>query len=121
VKLYKGYFDAVKLPALLDCVVISWPPNYPCSGLLDLVKRAFRVVYIGCNTGGAACGTQDLFVHLSKRHLLYEMRDRRNCVHCYTAVCHADAQFRSEEEVCGMLHNGVFRMIPYDGLLTDSK
>lgn len=116
VHLHEGLFNAVKLPTTLDCVVLAWPPNMHCPGLLDMVKRAFRVAYIGSNTSGSACGTSDLFVHLSKRMLVHEVRHHINCLHCYSAVCHQDPQFRSEEEVCGMLNNDLFGVISYGKL-----
>ena len=96
-------------------MVVAWPPNH-CPGLLCLVQRAFRAVYIGSNTDGTTCGTPELFIHLSKRMLVHEARHQKNCLHCYSAVCHQDPQFRSEEEACGMLNNGPFNVISYGQL-----
>lgn len=117
---YPTTFQKFKAPKAIDCAVISWPPNYTCLGLLDLVKMASRVVYIGRNTGATACGTPELFLHLTRRMLAVEVRDEHNCLHCYGAVQHEEPQFRSEEEVCGLIHRGPFRIIPYNGLLAQA-
>jgi hypothetical protein len=87
---------------------------------VELLQRAFRVVYIGCNTGGSACGEHAMWLHLAKRMLFKEVRDEHNCLHCYSLVTHADPQFRSEEEICGLLNEcGRFRFISYGSMLVD--
>lgn len=105
-------------PIHLDCVVVAWPQTTHVPGLLELVQRAFRVVYIGCNTDGSACGDHALWLHLTKRMLVHEVRDRYNCLHCYSLVTHNDPQFRSEEEVCGLLNqHGRFRIFGFDRMM----
>lgn len=113
-----NYYDELHLPEFVDCLVTCWPVTNKCKGFVDAVKRAFRVVYIGCNTDGAACGEHDLWLHLTKRMLYKEVRHERNCLHCYSLVTHTDSQFRSEEEVCGLLNEcGRFRCIKFDTLM----
>ncbi len=116
-------FEGFDFPELYDCAVLCWPPNTPCPGLLPAVSSALHVVYIGRSTDGWMCGTPELFIHLSKRYLAHERRNRRNCLHCYATVTSSEVRFRSEEEVCGMLANHTFRPLGYGELLckSDSK
>ena len=109
---------AKKWPKHLDTVVTCWPQTTRMPGFTELVHRAFRVVYIGCNTDGSACGDHALWLNLTKRMLVHEVRDRPNCLHCYSLVTHQDPQFRSEEEVCGLLNqHGRFRVFGYGRLM----
>jgi len=117
---YWQAFEKLRWPKHLDCVVVSWPITDVVPGLLELVRRGFRVVYIGSNTRGSACGDHMLWLHLTKRALLHEVPDRHNCLHCYSLVTHADPQFRSEEEVCGLLNeHGRFKIFDYGQMLVD--
>ena len=116
---YPTTFQKFKAPKTIDCAVISWPPNYNCLELIELVKMASRVVYIGKNTDGTACGTPALFLHLTRRRLAVEVRSEHNCLHCYGAVESEEPQFRSEEEVCGLITRGPFRILHDGGLLAD--
>lgn len=118
VTFHRSLLKDYEVKGWLDCAVVCWPVTCKMEGLLRLVERAHRVVYIGCNTGGSACGPHDLWLHLSKRMLAHEVRDRRNCLHCYSVKTHGDPQFRSEEEIAGLLNeNGRFRSISYDRLM----
>jgi hypothetical protein len=113
-----NYYDELRLPEHIDCVVACWPQTNKSEGFMAAIKRAFRVVYIGCNTDGSACGDYDLWLHLTKRMLYKEVRHERNCLHCYSLVTHADPQFRSEEEVCGLLnHHGRFQIVRYNSMM----
>lgn len=115
---YPQTFKQLRWPEHLDCVVVSWPPTHRMPGFMELVQRAFRVVYIGCNTDGSACGDHALWLHLTKRMLVHEVRERHNCLHCYSLVTHQDPQFRSEEEICGLLNqHGRFRIFGYGRMM----
>ena len=115
---FHNYFDESHLPEHLDCVVTCWPVTNRCKGFVELLQRAFRVVYIGRNTGDCTCGEHAMWLHLAKRMLFKEVRDEYNCLHCYSLVAHADLQFRSEEEICGLLNEcGRFRSINYGSMM----
>ena len=118
VTFYRQHYHELQWPEWLDCVVTCWPMTCSAPGFMEILKRAFRVVYIGCNTGGVACGTHEMWLHLTKRMLVHEVRDKHNCLHCYSLVSHADPQFRSEEEIAGLLNkHGRFHYFNYDQLL----
>lgn len=117
---YPQTFKQLRWPEHLDTVVTCWPVTHKVPGFMEIVQRAFRVVYIGCNTGGSACGEHALWLHLTKRMLVHEVPDQRNCLHCYSLVTHKDPQFRSEEEVLGLLNEaGRFRIFNYGRMMVD--
>jgi hypothetical protein len=66
------------LPATtMGTVFVSWPINYE-SNLVPHIKRAGIVIYLGCNTGGSACGTSSFFRETVHRALLDYEPDRHN-------------------------------------------
>ncbi len=73
----RGYFEHTRPLGVLDVVVLFWPINHPC-GLTELVARARRVVYVGQNLGGTACGDPALYGHFLGRELLRHIPDRQN-------------------------------------------
>jgi hypothetical protein len=71
------YFHDMRQTAPMDVAFMSWPVNHQ-TGLESVIERAQVVVYLGCNTGGSACGTPDLFKMMVQRELLDYVPDRRN-------------------------------------------
>lgn len=74
-------FSDYKKP--IDTAVVSWPINRYDQGLLSLVDRARRVIYIGKNTDGSMCGWPGLFWSFLARELLAYVPDRRNVLIVY--------------------------------------
>jgi hypothetical protein len=65
-------------PEGIGVAFVSWPVTYAITGLVDLVKRADVVIYLGSNMGGSACGPRELFEHLGQRELLAHVPHRQN-------------------------------------------
>jgi len=61
----------------MDTIFLSWPVNYE-TNLLPCIRGASTVIYLGCNTGGSACGTPGLFLSFLSRRLLAYEPDARN-------------------------------------------
>ena len=65
-------------PPEYDVAFVSWPVNHRISGLVDLCQRAKKVIYIGCNYEGSACGFREFYLHMIGRELLAEVQSRQN-------------------------------------------
>lgn len=57
---------------------LSWPMNYRMPGLIGLLERSERVIYLGSNTDGCACGWPDLFHHFLGRELVAHVPHKKN-------------------------------------------
>lgn len=60
-------------PVKPKTVVLSWPSlslDYEGPGLMPMIRGASRVVYLGKNRDGIACGGRPLFEHFAERELL---------------------------------------------------
>lgn len=67
----------------IDVAFMSWPQNYNDEGVLNLIKRAGTVIYLGKNTDGSACGSIRMFEHLVGRELLTHVPCRENTLLIY--------------------------------------
>lgn len=113
----RQYFYQFTKP--IDVLVLSWPINHPCTGLIKAVGRADTVVYLGCNTDGNACGTPELFANLLVREVVAHVPSRRNTLIIYgpgreiriplyeeiaaidqSAIYHYDMVYDGEHERC---------------------
>lgn len=75
-----------RAPARIPLALVSWPvPHAPTPGLAELCARAEVVAYLGKNTGGLACGSPELFAHLTRRPVLAHARDPHNDLIIYGA------------------------------------
>lgn len=54
----------------VDVAFISWPEVYQQHGLVDIIRQARVVVYLGSNFDGTVCGSVELFQHLAQREVL---------------------------------------------------
>ncbi len=54
----------------IDVAFVSWPEAWRLDGIVDLLRTARVVIYLGSNFDGTACGTEDMFRHLSRRNVL---------------------------------------------------
>ncbi len=75
------YFHQYRKP--IDVLLLSWPINHHCAGLIEAVARAETVVYLGKNTDGSACGTPLLFSNLLVREVLVHVPHYRNTLIVY--------------------------------------
>lgn len=90
--------------AVPDVAFVSWPLNRVDVGLLNLCIRARRIIYLGCNTGGTACGFPELFGLFRLREVLAYAPDRQNTLAVYEGTRDT---FREPlgEELAGMQIN----------------
>lgn len=77
VELRRNYFTDVA-PEPIEVAFLSWPQNNRLWGLIGLLERAERVVYLGSNTSGSACGPRDLWDHLTFRTIEAYIPTQRN-------------------------------------------
>lgn len=66
-----------------EVALVSWPVNWSGIGLVEIVARTPVVLYVGTNTGGTACGGDDLWDHLVTREVLAYVPDRENTLIVY--------------------------------------
>lgn len=64
-------------------VFVSWPSNYYNEHLLRIIQNTPRVIYLGSNLEGSACGDPSLFKHLACRDVLVHVPDPRNSLIVY--------------------------------------
>lgn len=88
-------FAEFKDPA--PTVALSWPVNWVVEGLLRIVRQAERVIYLGTNTDGMACGTKILWEHLAVREVLVHVPDRRNTLIVYGGMLLKSRKLLPEE------------------------
>lgn len=81
------YFE--EYPSPVDIAFMSWPRNTFDVGLLNICRRARRVVYLGCNTGGRACAFPQLLQHLATRQVLAHVPDGHNSLIVYSSALEA--------------------------------
>lgn len=82
------YFADVQMPqAGVDVVFLSFPQNTRLAGLVRLLGKSKVVIYLGCNTGGTACGDQELFLHLTGREVLAHVPHERGSLVVYGGAC----------------------------------
>jgi len=90
IELKHGYFKDVAdtAPDIIPVVFLSWPQTRPQPGLLDLVDRALKVIYLGSNTDGNACGFPRLFANFYYRTLLAHVPCQANSMMVYDTYRH---------------------------------
>lgn len=67
----------------IDVAFLGWPQNSSLLGLTELLVRSRKVVYLGSNTNGSACGNSSLFTHFSVREVLAHVPHTRNSLIVY--------------------------------------
>lgn len=84
VKRVWAYFKDVAVPeGGIAVALVAWPQNTPLHGLVDILTRCRKVVYLGSNTDGNACGNTGLFSHFLSRQVLAHVPYRRNSLVVY--------------------------------------
>lgn len=74
-------FEAWSLDVPL--VFVSWPSNCYDEHLLRIVRKTPRVIYLGSNLEGTACGNPVLFKHFCSREVLAHAPDPSNSLIVY--------------------------------------
>jgi len=67
----------------IDVAFLGWPQNTSLSGLTELLVVSRKVIYLGSNTGGSACGNPGLFTHFFARQVLGHIPHTRNSLIVY--------------------------------------
>jgi hypothetical protein len=75
------YFE--NYPAPIDIAFVSWPRESFDLGLLSLIRRSRIVIYLGCNTGGSACGFSLMWQHLATREVIAYVPEAYNSLVIY--------------------------------------
>lgn len=102
-----------------DVAFLSWPPNHTCPGLLPIVKQAPMVIYLGKNTDGTACGSPELFWHLTSLEVIHYIPDRIN-----TLIVYGNKQVEREprgEERAALEPRACLRYEQVEGLVVPPK
>ena len=86
-------------PPDIDVAWLSWPSNTTLDGLLGILERSHLVIYLGCNTGGSACGWPGLFKHFRTREVLANHASRQNTMTVYGSSSSLGRPTTSEEWV----------------------
>ena len=103
IEVRQGYFhnlfsDWLRNPEerdLVDIVFCSWPPNYQTN--VELVIALFeRLIYLGANTSGSACGGEWFWKPLLNREVLDYVPRRKNTL-CVYGPNHVDRAPTGEE------------------------
>ena len=103
-------------PSELPVVLLSWPLSSYIDGVLPLLKRAETIVYIGKNTDGVACGFVEMWRYLTTRKLVVEIPASHNTMLVYSSDTFAHSEYRSEEEIGGLLVGSKLCSLPYGTL-----
>lgn len=77
----RAYFHELD-PITEGLAFVSWPQQY-LQGLVKLVKKAPKLVYLGCNTDYTACAPTEFWEHVTRRELLYHVPHHRNTLLVY--------------------------------------
>ena len=91
---FQGYFE--HYDGDIDVAFVSWPINHEDQGLLQLVRRAKLVLYVGKNTDGSMCAWPGFFLEMSGRKILDYVPERPN-----TLIVYSDFLARRRKELRG--------------------
>lgn len=93
--------------------MLSWPINTLGAGerygLIQILRKCPKVMYLGKNTDGVACGNADLFHYLAFREVLDHVPDRRNTLIIYGEEEEGLRRPVLPEEISGMMDRAVVR------------
>lgn len=116
---------AVVREAKPDVAHLAWPSNIIMpsenQALIKILGTIKRVIYVGKNTDGVACGTPELFGHFLQRPVLALVRDPRN-----TMIVYGDVQSRRRapgdvEERAGLDNTNYEKIYEYEGTSVTSE
>jgi hypothetical protein len=101
--------------AHVEIAFVSWPsvegPRYVRQAdysILEPVRKAKIVIYLGNNMDGTVCGSERLFRHLAKRKVLAHSPARRNTLIVYGGLLRKPRELLPEERA-GIDQSRVYR------------
>jgi len=93
----------------IDVALVSWPSPEDSKfsahadySLLDPIRRAKVVIYLGSNMDGTVCGSKRLYQHLGRRQVLAHEPDRRNTLIVYGGLLRGEHRDLLPEERAGI-------------------
>lgn len=103
------YFEEVKneVPESFDIAILSWPMNSANKGLVDLLKKAKKVIYVGHNYDFTSCGDDHLFEYFMQREVEFIIEDSKNTLLIYGKELQAPRKPCCLEERGGLDHQTV--------------
>jgi hypothetical protein len=100
----------------VETAFVSWPSveggkmcRRPDYSLLDPVRKAKTVIYLGNNMDGTVCGSPKLYKHLSRRQVLAHAPERRNTLIVYGRLLRGQERALLPEERAGIDQSRVYR------------
>jgi hypothetical protein len=109
----RNYYTDLQVPSDgIEVAYLSWPTNHILHGLLPILERCRKVIYLGCNYHGSACGWPGLYRHFWGREVLGHVEVYQNTLTVYGGPCeprNATGQLTHEEK-CG--YSGVALPLP---------
>lgn len=89
VRFINDNFRDLKSPTRIEVALVFWPCSYSLpwfatdAGLIKHLKKASRVVYLGSNVDGTACGYPKLFEYFLTRSVLHYEPNPKNSLIVY--------------------------------------
>lgn len=80
----------------MDVAFLSWPINRYCTGLNELLDQHDIVIYLGSNLEGNACGSLELFQHLTQRNPIVHACEPRNTLLVYSRSARVESLYAEE-------------------------
>lgn len=77
----RTYFDGYR--PNVDVAFVAWPINSPQAGLVPILRRAKKVIYVGKNTDGTMCAWPGFWHALAEREVLDYAPEPRNTLIVY--------------------------------------
>jgi hypothetical protein len=102
--------QAVEACENIRTAFVSWPSTH-AEGLVPLIHKTPRLIYLGKNSDGTACGTWEFWQHVLRRPIIAHVPDPRNVLLVY-----GPAGSRKREPVGEERGHGSFESLPYNKL-----
>lgn len=106
VRYVRNYFESV-VDEHVEVAFVSWPSNRSSSGLLELIRPAEIVIYLGTCMDGSMCGSPELYRYLATREVLTCEPHRANTLIIYGAELGFE-RVLLPEELAGIDHERVY-------------
>ena len=78
IHLVQDLFIDLEIPDRIDVAFLAWPQNMRLLGLIDILRVADRIIYLGSNMYGTACGWPALFDYFTTREELEYIEHSQN-------------------------------------------
>ena len=66
-----------------EVAFVSWPPQWGTDGIVKVIERAERIIYLGSNMDGTVCGSYEFWDLVTRRRVLQHVPGRRNTLIIY--------------------------------------